>query len=430
MTKQILGIIGKGEAVRNFLQYTSNKNFSDTISKVVFLNHAYKNESDFLTKGKRPLVNELEFAGIEVHKPISDFREFFQYCNIILDASAGFKPQGLHAYSEMLVYAAMGKKPDEIEHHELESFNDHQKENIKSTLDEYYSKFARSRKEIDLLDYAKFKQRIRKSFLNIAEDHQSYLRKSQFKRTLDFDSFSDDYNLKLDLLEQVDNINFSKPVGMRFVNEFPFSVPMVRKRANKIRQILKDRLQTPMYINLVNEPCLTSNIIVSSVPQMGRKLVACTGYDLSRLERLVRDTYPGIIKYADENTEGIRLRLGGWHDIHVMVPILEPGRGQNRNKFDKFMDGLQDIESVHKLLKKALGLYYNNSTPETRQNQVSEAIYSTIINAADSQDKALTNFPGTASRPLYNGILHPTKDGGLFLIGPHGFRNNRVIPYV
>ena len=254
------------------------------------------------------------------------------------------------------------------------------------------------------------------------------------------EEFPEHWNNAYNLINLIAEHHRQSPIGIRTLKHFPFSASMIVKRGQEIRKIIDEKphlYSLPTYINLVNEPCITSTILGGICPEMIPYLIACTGYDKDRLEVVINDN-PKIKAFKEkEGLADYRIKLfsvAGWHDTNMMVPVLNLAQmsDDDREKANRIFSHF-DSDSLHEFMQETLGHYwddYNLGSGKKRQMDVNDEVDScllkTIINACQSRDRPLTLFPD--KNYLSNGFYQGNQKGGMFLVGSHSLRQGQVWP--
>jgi hypothetical protein len=402
-----LGIIGRGKATKSLLDYVATSalaQFCEQFSTITFYNHyadlfdsrkeAYEknppkdkpslypyDRKEFVNNGlfKEQLEQRLPKIGSIEFEPEEDFDTFFTKSDVILDASGGYLPKSLDV---MALKMHRKNCPYDLVPHSIDS------------------------------DWGKY-------VVDCKERQIPAMTSKEFEKY---------WNHSAKLLRTFGD-RFTNPkqpaLGLRLAWVFPFAHQLMHNRANKIHTLINEKgiTRMPTYVNIVNEPCLTSNIITAINPEMAAYTVAATDYDWTRLEEIFEKEYRGVLG----NAAKMRLTIAGTHDTYTVVPVLEPKTSAHKKAFDKFMKHANNREKVHTFLQRQVGFYFTREPPEIRQLHVSKGILRTLLNASKSRDKALSIYPSLSERPLYNGFLQETELGGMYLIGPTRFRNGRVI---
>jgi len=105
-----------------------------------------------------------------------------------------------------------------------------------------------------------------------------------------------------------------------------------------------------------------------------------------------------------------------------------PRTEEERPIFEKVLSHINYPKMYEFMLEKLTSHYQNNEHKQETADQVSRAIYRTIISAMQSRRKALSVFPPFHERPLCNGYFHQSvnEETGLFFMGRQRFRNGSV----
>lgn len=404
--KPTLGIIGRGGVVSHFLEYIQipkNEYALNYIDKIVFYNHDYPNEDVFRNSGAQDNNKasrvEVSLNLILKNKNIgndvtNNFEKFIKTSQIIIDASAGYKPESLLTYATHVFEYSVGiRKGSEV---------------------------TRERKNVTKPQFN----------ASLNEDFKIYQEQAETKgkNVLPKEKFSNQWNFSKNLIDIIHKVDLELPIGMRIYDEFPFSAEMMIKRGQKILEALQVGHPIPTYINLVNEPCFTSNLLSSQCPELTSYLIGCTGADLIRLNELLNNEFSEEKKKAGYEQCELRGSVAGLHDKFTMIPIIKPQYGEDKKMFD---DIFRDItpKKMHRSMEKMVSEYWNDhhhKDGDRVQTSVSENLMNTLINTSKSRGKELSSFP-FGEDFLSNGYFH--EDLGLFLVGKHYFRNGRVIAH-
>ncbi|MBI2151834.1 hypothetical protein HYU21_03865 [Candidatus Woesearchaeota archaeon] len=403
MTTKTLGILGKGKFIQHLfstiasLPSEEQEQFRETIDSIVFYTGRYKNDTDFRRSGNS---NENNFEAIELNikkargtvKLENNFTSFFMGSDIIVDATAGFQPASLQTHID---YCLKSKT-------ERSSITE-----LKINLDSDYFAYQRT------ADSHKFIPNSKKEFTK-------------------------DWNITYLLLQKLTEVNDEFQIGMRILDEFPFSAPLMMRRGEEISKLLSRApkyVNLPTYINAVNEPCLTSNLLAVACPQLTKTLVAYMGYDLSRLERVLNEDERLLAIKKKESVPDYVVKLqgiAGWHDRNMVVPLLQNQEDEPLRKITSNFDA----RSFFNYMQDVMGKYWDDYHKTRDVNtEISLTLIKTIKAAAQSREKALSLTPSSKEAPFSNAYFQEVlqnKEGsnsrvGMFFCGPQRFRQGQ--PY-
>jgi len=420
MRKRNFGIIGKGRLVTHFLRTLtvgyeeSDKGFemsqllgldslvndyNDIIGEMIFFNHGYETNDLFIESLSKMYGDYIKGEEKENHLPKliesgqvtveKNFNKFISSCEVILDASAGYQPKSLLSYAK-----------------QIDSSGD-----IENQLSLDYTE-----------DFVKYLD----EFAKRRDDGRNLMTKTEFAKN---------WNLSKDILLSMVNLGNDFPVSGRTLWRTPFSIPMMLGRGNQIRTAIDNKagIILPTYINAVNEPCTTSNILAGICPELAPHLVALTGFDLDRLEQVINDKFAGDKKRL--GLEDYRIELDsvfGNHDRDTMVPRIKPSKEEQYEKFQEIIGG-SDYQMLSEIVREELGKYYDKYKLDLGEDvniEVDKNILELVINVIKSYGQGLSISPGPDMKPLHNAYLQKIfgKREGIFLSGKHRFRNGIVIP--
>lgn len=411
MGKISLGVIGKGGAIQHLLETLTTpfavtehhrseeiylrplelvNSFYDLIDEIVFFNYGYETNEFF----ERSLLSENESYFQELCNKLEvkvedNFNLFFHDNDIILDASGAYRPISLLNYAKAL---DQGKNLDET-----------------------------GPPKLDLEEDLKI---ARREFLGC---HKSF----------DDQSFRDDWKLSLKVLEAISGVHDEFPLGGRSLWRTPFSIPTLIRRSQQIRRLNEKLRINPTYINIVNEPCTTSDIMSGICPDIIPYLVALTGVDMKRLELSINeDEHVLNIKRKNGFSDNwIHLRnILGRHDDYLMVPVIEPRSSEDSLILEAVSNEI-NYDAFFREMQQAIGSFWGKNQGGERVNvreDVTRNILETIISAALSRVDPLSVYPSLEALPLNNGFftrVFEKDDQGIFLTGNHRFLNGMVYPY-
>ena len=406
MVTKVVGIIGEGDAMQHFLSDNSSVDLAAkkqqilrVLDGIVFYNHSYYSSSDFVAAKLGTISSYLDKLGVK-HRaedgfgPKDSFAEFVGASDVIIDGTRGHRFASLHALANKLKVG------------------------------------------YDITNYAPDKK-------DIEDDFKKYnTRADKSKRKmLESGAFEERWNLTFEIMRTAAQVNKDFPIGWRILDELPFNAPVFVERGQQLQEIINHGLtHPPTYINLANEPCLTSAMMVGNCPAMAPYVVACNGFDVSRLRRIFEDTdlYKGIMERCHVKKDEITISLRGFHDQQVMIPIVQ-SRDPNSNALYRLLNSGLSYTTMYQHLTTEVGSYWNNYNLESghrKKRDVNDEIDNSILdllsNALASRGKALSLFPHPQERPLCNGYFHiiDTTNNygkGFFFMGEHRFRNGQVV---
>ncbi len=437
MGTKTLGIMGKGRAIHNFFTCLrddsleglfdykksdskngkdsereierdnlahyiapSRKIFFDMVEKVVFYNYGYTTDDDF----KRGWLTELEENLSSVHFEVqSDFKRFMVCSDAVVDATGGYiswrdtkKKFSLCEYAKGL--AAKGKSDVKL--------------NVKEDWNLYEQGGVGGRKLMS---------------------EEEFLREWDFSHRLIARIGEVDRHLHTHLDEGIRSESSESGyslIGFRMYVEFPFIVSTMIERGKKLQSMAEKGMRLPTYVLLANEMCMLANVLAGNCPTMAKKIVACTGYDLYRLEKVLNEEYASLKEQAGFPQIHLAVSLKGFHDTQGTIPVIYPQREEDREMFEKIFD-MMEYRKAYDFLHKETGNYYPNHISDAKNSDMQTAAYllKTVVPALQSVGRALLVFPGYDERPLNNGYFQQRDDTGkgLFLVGDQRFRNGKVV---
>jgi len=402
MSEKILGIIGRGSVVKHFFLYVQNNldPFLENVNKVIFLNYGFVSDDVFK---KTPFFQKVSKALPDISFDVlpenakASRSSFYALCDVVLDASEGYVP-GRSMSSKFLA------RPHSLYDYALRLSNEESVTDVE---------------------------------INWATDFAIYLaeKKEQNERILmseqQFQNHWEQARLVIDAMNKKmigDTEKMSLP-GKRFFLSFPFSLPLLFERANELqRTIEKGHSELPTYLLCVNEPCLAASVLAGACPLITPYLVGITGFDVERLEENVNKEYRSELTKAGFPFYKLHCSLAGAHEQFVSVPEVYPQSEEERPIFEKVLSSIDYQKMYDFMLEKLTSHYQDNEHLIETANQVSRAVYQTVIAAMQSRRKALSVFPSFYERPLCNGYFHQSgnEKTGLFFTGRHRFRNGSV----
>ena len=425
MLTKVVGIVGNGTAMQHFLSMTTvynqkptsetkhnqetkqdqkNQNKNDNpstsldlvtrkesiftgLDKIIFFNHSHHSNEEYITDNWSPTCQQLNSKGIQ-YNIINNFEQLIASCDVIVDASRGYRFPSLLESAKKLKNGADPKTTNPPSN------------SITTDYQEYYTKKNPNNHKI-----------------------------------MSKEIFQERWNLSYKIMMTAAEVNKKIPIGWRIIDDLPFNVPIFIEKGLQLTNAIKTGINLPTYINLANEPCLTSAVIVSHCPEMTPYVVACTGFDRERLQRIFEDepAYQGIMERCGITPKEVLVSLRGFHDEKVMIPIITSP--YNGTAVEKLIEAGLSYKRVYTHLKQEVGTYWNNynlseGTREHRDvnEEVDNSLLDLVTSALQSRGKALSLYPSREYRPLCNGYFHQLHDNGkgLFLIGDHRFRNGKV----
>lgn len=414
-----LGIIGKGILIQHFFanlresavhrdeKYNAEAFFSE-IDKVLFYSDPkrYKNAADYERSGGYQAVHKILGKKVDV---ADNFTDFFRNSDVVVDVTQGYTPGEVEK-----------KFPDQ--------------EQKKGSLLEYIHKLRKGEEKVRAGNAQWTK-----------EDFKEYVREEQGKILMTESEFQTHWEDSKRIAEAIIGLKESGyEFGPRTEMAFPFSVGMIKKRGEEINGCLhKDPVvnspHIPTYINLINEPCSSSNLLVGKCPELAPYVVACAGYDLERITEQINKDEKVLaeIKAAKKSDiripEDFRIQLayvGGAHDAHLIVPIFSAA-GEHKDEAENILHRFNE-SSLYHAVNDAVRRYLK-STLESGgdiNGEIDRCLLRTIICAARSRGKAFSVYPAREEQPLCNGYFQHSagENIGMFLMGAHRFRNGKVVP--
>ncbi len=422
-----LGIIGKGDIIQHFFanlresavhqdaRYNSEAFFSE-IDKVLFYSDPkrYKNAADYERSGGYQAVHKILGKKVDV---ADNFTDFFRNSDVVVDITQGYTP------------GKVGRKfPDQ--------------EQKKGSLLEYIQQLRKGEEKVRAGNAQWTK-----------EDFKEYVREEQGKILMTESEFQTHWEDSKRIAEAIIGLKESGyAFGPRTEMAFPFSVGMIKERGEEIFNCLyyqpEDSSKKPIprdvhphiptYINVVNEPCSSSNLLVGKCPELAPYVIACAGYDLERITEQINqdDGVRAEIKAARKNgmkvPEDFRIQLAyawGAHDAHLIVPVFSAA-GEHKDEAENILCRFNE-SFLYPTVKDAVGRYLK-STLESGGDinaEVDRCLLKTIICAARSRGKAFSVYPAMEEQPLCNGYFQQSvgENTGMFLMGAHRFRNGKVV---
>ncbi len=400
-----LGLIGTGKVVQNLFQHLLKEPpLSDQLERILVYNSRYINNNTFCASSNyQQLKSVIKVDKITLEAVHHDeFSRLIQESDVVIDARLGYYPKSL------LQFALECKK-----------HSSQRKEDLESTLDSD-------------TDYELYLA---------AEKEKANTEKG--RRSFEPGEFKERWQTILKVIKTVDKVskdfweNYSQhPFGARILDEFPANVPLAVEQG-KILQGLASRgfIDFPLYLNILNEPCFTSDIMVGHCPTLASSLAAVTGVDLVRLDDVVLREYQAQLAHADFQKMPLAVSLLGIHDTTMMIPVVYPQREEEYEHFRQVLNGL-DLPVLFDFLKERVGKYFEENQLRTDSSgkhltstQVSKALAKYVLAALESRGKALTPLPGNTERPYSGGYFHAMKgreNGGMFLVGNFRFLDGLV----
>ena len=421
-----MGIVGSGTAMQHFLSMTTsdkttpnqetkhnqekqqnqkNQNKNDNpsksldlvtkkesiftgLDKIIFFNHSHHSNEEYIKDKWSPICQKLNSKGIQ-YNVIENFEQLIASCDVIVDASRGYRFPSLFESAKKLKNGADFKTTNPP----------------RNAITEDYKKY------------------------------QSHKKDTQHK-IMSKEMFTERWNLSYEIMMTAAEVNKKCPIGWRIIDDLPFNIPIFIEKGLQLTNAIKTGINLPTYINLANEPCVTSAVMVSHCPEMTPYVVACTGFDRERLQRIFEDepAYQGIMERCGLTSKEILVSLRGFHDEKVMIPIITSPR--SGTAIEKLIEAGLSYKRAYTHLKQEVGTYWNNynlneGIKEQRDvnEEVDNSLLDLVTNALQSRGKALSLYPSQEYRPLCNGYFRELHDNGegLFLIGDHRFRNGKVI---
>src|SRR3989344_2968089 len=408
MTTKTLGILGKGKFIQHLfstlasLSSEEQEQFREAIDSIVFYTGRYKNNTDFRRSADSDGKNNFETieSNIKEARGIveleNNFTSFFMGSDIIVDATAGFQPASLQRYMN---YSLLPKKERKL----------HDKPNI--NLDSDFSNYQNRARDDNFIPLSK-------------------------------EEFTKDWNITSLLLQKLTEVNDEFQIGMRILDEFTFSAPMMLRRGEEISKLLSKApkyVNMPTYINAVNEPCLTSSLLAVTCPKLTKTLVAYMGYDLNRLERVLNEDERLLAIKKKENVPDYMVKLQGivgWHDRNMMIPLMQENEDESLCKITSNFDARSFFNYMQEVMGKYWERYNSQSGTEERRDinkEISLTLLQTIKAAAQSRGKALSLTPSSKEAPFSNGYLQEELQNenssnasvGMFFCGPQLFRHGQ-----
>ncbi len=416
MGRKTLGILGKGRLIDKFCDYLTDSHFLSKketflacVDEVCFYNYGYVNEEMFR---KSRYFSEIcqKFKSLNVNVSVEPDFKTFMASDVVVDASMPAIPPTLGELANSLFEIQQSKS----EGRRMQPWAEGEYESIRR-------KSAR-----ELKDFCLKKEK------NCEVDYTSYSSGlSEGRVVSNQEDYNRDWNKSLEILRIVAETDINYPLGLRCLKLLPFAVPMMLNRGEQIQEMVKQGKPLPVYLNLVNEPCMSSTLLTAVCPEIIPKLVAVVSYDLDRIETVMNQKYQDI--KLKEGLEGIKLSVSmtGFHDDDINVPIIHSERKEDEASFMKLFSKL-DFSTVYHFLIGEVNRYIKAYAVDGLgdiNTEVSRSLLSAIVNSYESLGKVYTVYPSINNRPLYNGYfqqLNPKQ--GLFMIGPHRFRNGEVLP--
>lgn len=410
MARKSLGIIGKGHVVKRFFSDMAVKDytaFAEQFAAVYFYNYGYLTDDDFKkTDEFRTVEKRVESLASSVGEDVeltvnvrgssTTFVDFFAGCDVILDASEGYVPGRL-------------KRENKFEARP-------------GSLYELAVKFSKGEEVSPSgLDWRRDYDQYCVENDNTTDDHKGRIPMNQ-------SDFEKHWQSALEILCIVNEVHRQFPIGRRMLLSFPFSADILVERGKQLSQVVREAHALPTYITVVNEPCMAATVLGSLAPAMVPYLVACTGFDVERLNMIFNDTYRAEKERAGYRDFVLRVRMKGFHDDGVMIPLIVPERKEDQSILAEVLLAL-DFSRLYSYLKDQVQSYFQRYDAATTSRQVSNALYNTILAAVQSRGKCFSLLPRLPASGLSNGYFHQNVDDvqGMFLVGNHKFRNGKVV---
>ncbi len=415
MGRKTLGVFGKGRLIDKFCDYLTvnppsleRDSFLACVDEVCFYNYGYKDEETFRKSKNLPEICE-KFKSLNVNVSVEPDFDKFMSLDVIVDASMPQIPVTLGGLANTLFKIHQPK----YEGRRMHPWTKEEYESIKKESGRVLNDFCSKRKE------------------NYEIDSDSYCSgKSDGKVVFSQDIYCKNWNQSLEVLKIVAETDINYPLGLRCLKILPFAVPMLLERGERMQEIVKQGKPLPVYLTLVNEPCMSSTLLAAVCPEIIPKLVAVVSYDLDRIETVLNQKYQDI--KSKEGLDGIQLSVSmtGFHDNDLSVPIISPEKKEDEASFIRLFSRLDFATVYHFLIGEVNHnvMDYINGVGDIN-TEVSRSLLSAVVNSYKSIDKAYSMYPSMGDRPLYNGYFQQVgEEQGLFMIGPHRFRNGRVFP--
>jgi hypothetical protein len=417
MGRKTLGIFGKGRLIDKFCDYLADSHlppeseaFLSCVDEVCFYNYGYKNEETFRKSKYFPKIYQ-KFKSLNVDVSVEPDFETFMASEVVVDASMPSIPPTLDKLADNLFRIHQPKYEGRRMHPwNKEEFDLIKKESAR-VLNDFWSKKEK----------------------NYGVDYRSYSSGASEGRVIfSPEDYNRDWNQSLETLRIVAGIDINYHLGLRCLKLLPFAVPMLLKRGEQIKKIVEQGKPLPVYLNLVNEPCVSSTLLAAVCPEIIPKLVAVASCDLDRIETVLNQKYNDIKSKEGLDKIQLAVSMTGFHDNDLNVPIIYPEMKVDEASFVKLFSKL-DFATVYHFL---IGEVNRNVINYVKgigdiNTEVSRSLLSAVVNSCKSIDKAYSVYPSINNRPLYNGYFQQINEKqGLFMIGPHRFRNGNVFPLV
>ncbi len=459
--KKTLGIIGKGAVIehlfKNLGKYGPDKDgnlffdydaddFLEQVGRIVFYNGAYETEERF--RESRGFADMVDADGTSVKGIESSIRELAVSHGLNFRVHTDEQEGNLERRVEddQLVLEIRGRadpfmngaggfqeNTGEFERFFTES------DVIVDASGEYMGRPPTLKEYADyLLLPAHKKAAVKKPVIDMEKDWRvycGYVKKSG-KCNKGKTKFADEWNLMYQLIEDIHSVRESKDVfgfvssfGERILSELPFYVPMILERGQRLRDLMETGCKArPSYINLVNEPGVTSMILASLCPEIAGNIVGWSAVDSMRLLKVIRDKYG----YAatDEELEKLWVPVLGLHDENLMIPILSEEvqlTAKSRQTFAN-LEKRVNMEQAFDKLNNEINIYWNKYQDEDHVwMDYDKSILALIINSCRSKGDVFSSFPKDGE-PLCNILLkNPGHENPVYLSGVHGFRNGQPL---
>ena len=406
MVKKTLGFLGKGGVVRHFFRHIQARSdyleFLQEVKTLVFLQKGYENNEHYRrSPAFKDIQESIQKNKLDMHLEIVDsWKVLLSSCDMVIDATQSPPPYSLKELGQSLWKNRFGlcKNGDRID------------PNLKDDFRRYQELEERKKEEGDL-------GRLRTNY----EDYERR------------------WNASKRYLEKIISVHKVFPLGCRSLNFLPFNIDMVIERAEAIKSAMSGTgLRLPIYLNIINEPCVTANIMASIYPEMTLKIVACTNYDLMRLENKLNDYLLGAKKKAGLEDYTVKFSSFGFHDDKVIVPEIWPRKQEDYLNFERLFSQIEDYQQAYNHLLSELTRYIessgqvdgiNNSESTDIRHEVDEGMMQVIISGLKSIGRPISVYPPVEKASLYNGCFMPLYEDnrGFFMIGAHRFRNGKII---
>ncbi len=424
-----LGIIGKGNLIQHFFKHLRDSSthsdegydaevFFSEIERVLFYSckDRYNSAVEYAESGGYKAVQKVLGEKVDV---TDNFNDFFRDSGVVVDTTQGYIPGEVK-----------GKFP-------------HQEQRKGSLLE--YICLLRTEGEVNRKEV-----KVKAEGYSWRKDYDEYLleKKEKGRILMTEPEFQTHWEDSKRIAEAIIGLKeYGYTFGPRTEMAFPFSVGMIQKRGEEINGYLhKDPFvnspNIPTYINLVNEPCSSSNLLVGKCPELAPYVVACAGYDLERINEQINQDEKVLaeIRTAKKGMkvpDNFKIQLAyvwGTHDL--IVPVFSAG-GEHKTEADNILRRFNE-PSLYRAVKDAVGRYLKSTLEGGGDinQEVDRCLLKTILCAVRSRGKAFSVYPEFSEQhpelsepPLCNGYFQRSagENTGMFLMGAHRFQNGKVV---